>query len=147
MAIPTGVGDSGQICLRNSTSYCIKSNGTGAQVTITNYAPNYSNFTVVRTKTSEGFHFYQWQNGNGNCLREGNDFVVKIANGPCLNSDDTDWWYRGGDPAGDYVINAYPYTPTGATFMLVRGQPASGHLVFAYENIAVGDWAQWKVPT
>jgi hypothetical protein len=132
------VGSSGPICLTSASSYCIHSNGPGQQVTITNDNAQKSTFTVVYD--SNGFH--GWQNGNGNCLREGENFVVKIANGPCLNGDDSDWW----ELNSHYLMNQFPYTPTGITYMLVRGQPGTGHLVFAYESIAVGDWAQWNVP-
>ena len=82
-AVPDAVGDESQICLTNATSYCIKTNGTGNQVTITSVAADKANFTVVYD--SGGVH--GWQDGNGNCLREGTGGVVKIENGPCNTSD------------------------------------------------------------
>lgn len=65
-------------CLTNATSYCIKANGAGNQVTITNVAADKANFTVVYD--SDGFH--AWQDGNGNCLREGTGGVVWAAQAP-----------------------------------------------------------------
>ena len=137
-AVPTVIGSRGHICLK-TTSYCIHSNGAGNQVTITNNSADYSNFTVVDTSTSNGYFFYQWQNGNGNCLREGTNNIVKIENGHCSASDNTDWWefYQGA-----YVINDYY-----GHLMLVRGQPRTGFNVFAYSATSPGDWARWNVPT
>jgi hypothetical protein len=135
---PDVVGDSSQICLTYSVSYCIKSDGPGNPVTITNYAPNDSNFTVVRIKTIVGITYYQWQNGNGNCLREGTNQQVKLENGGCVSTDDTDWWRA----LSENVVG------NKSTFdlMLVRGTPATGDYVFAYASIPAGDWGAWNVP-
>ena len=84
------IGNSGPICLTNASSYCIHSNGPGNAVTITNVDAQKSNFTVVYD--SNGYH--GWQNGNGNCLREASNGVVKIENGPCNTSDGADLWYH-----------------------------------------------------
>jgi hypothetical protein len=121
-AVPDAVGDESQICLTNASKYCIKTNGPGNQVSITNVAANQANFTVVFDV--EGDH--AWQDGNGNCLREGAGNVVKMENGPCNISDYTDNWthsqgsnmwhnvyyggemYTKGDANGDYVFGGAP---------------------------------------
>jgi hypothetical protein len=137
-AIPDGVGDSSQICLTHSVGYCIKSDGPGNQVTITDHAPDDSNFTVVRTKMIGDLTYYQWQNGNGNCLREGTSFQVKLENGGCVDSDYTDWWYV---VSGTDIINE-KYID----IMQIRGTPTTGDEVFAYASILTNDWAAWNVP-
>ena len=83
-AVPDAVGDESQICLTNAPKYCIHTRGAGIQVSITNVAADQANFTVVFDV--EGDH--AWQDGNGNCLREGSGGVVKMENGPCNISDD-----------------------------------------------------------
>jgi hypothetical protein len=137
-AVPDVVGDSSPICLTTNTNYCIKSDGPGNQVTITDYAPNVSNFTVVRIKTIVGITYYQWQNGNGNCLREGTNSQVKLEHGGCVSTDDTDWWHL---ISGTSVENESTFD-----FMQIHGRPATGDGVFAQATIPAGDWYQWNVP-
>jgi hypothetical protein len=121
-AVPDAVGDESQICLTNAPKYCIHTRGAGNQVSITNVAADQANFTVVFDV--EGDH--AWQDGNGNCLREGTGGVVKMENGPCNISDDSDNWYHNqgsnmwqnvyyggemytkGDANGDYVWGGAP---------------------------------------
>lgn len=135
-AVPAGVGDSGQICLTNAPSRCIKTNGTGNQVTITSNPADDANFTVVRNNLNN----YQWQDGNGNCLREGTGGVVKIENGPCSNSDKTDWWTK-------VASNAYIDNLSNDAEMYTKGD-ASGDDVWASTTTPPsGSWVQWKVPT
>ena len=133
------------ICLMNAPSYCIKTNGTGNQVTITNYSPNYANFRIARSSADGlGDYYLQWEDGNGNCLREGTGNVVKIENGSCSNGDKTAWWFALGIFATEYGhVENQGY----GQFMLTRGAPTSGNKVFAYSSISSGDWAKWYVPT
>ncbi len=76
-AVPALAATSFHICLKNAPSYCLQSNGPGSQVTITN-SGSYANFHVVRTDNVGNI---QLENGSGNCLRAGDNFVVKIENG------------------------------------------------------------------
>jgi hypothetical protein len=121
-AVPDAVGDESQICLTNAPKYCIKTNGPGNPVTITNVAANKANFTVVFDVETD----HAWQDGNGNCLREGTGSVVKMENGPCDISDLSDNWthsqgsnmwhnvywggemYTNGDANGDAVLGGAP---------------------------------------
>lgn len=132
-AVPAGVGDSGQICLTSAPSYCIHANGTGNQVTITNIAADKANFTVVFYSSG----LYEWQDGNGNCLREGSGDVVKIENGPCSLSDPTDAWYKTGTQISNEGDIAIMYT---------KGD-ANGDNVWADPDTPSGSWIQWNVPT
>ncbi len=88
-AIPAQAAPSEHICLENAQSYCLQSNGTGQQVTITLNPAKYSNFTKSRTRSGGQVQF---ENGNGNCLRAANGNVVVIENGPCQDVADN-WWY------------------------------------------------------
>ncbi len=138
-AVPAGVGTKGHICLKNASSYCIKTNGAGNQVTVTNDSANYANFTVVSKETSGSYVFYEWEDGNGNCLREGTHNIVKIESGSCAAlGDNTDTWEL---YASHVVINDY-YGDS----MLVRGEPRDGFKVFAYSGTSKGDFYQWNVP-
>jgi hypothetical protein len=137
-AAPAGVGDSGQICLTSAPSYCIKANGTGNQVTITNVAADKANFTVVFASMG----LYEWQDGNGNCLREGTGGVVKIENGPCSLTDNTDSWYR---------VTGNSVTPelenSGDMTLMYTNGDASGDKVWAALPPPAGAWLRWNVPT
>ena len=133
-AVPDAVGDKGHICLTNATAYCIKSNGTGNQVTITSVAGDKANFTVVYD--SGGYH--AWQDGNGNCLREGTGGVVKIENGPCNTNDSTDLWYhiQGG--------NTW-YNESGG--IMYAFAPVTGYKVWTATTPPSGTWSKWNAPT
>jgi hypothetical protein len=127
------------ICLANSRNYCIQTNGTGNQVTITSNSADKGNFTLVRSL--DGGILQQYQDGNGNCLREGTGDVVKIENGGCSSGDDTAKWdISNGN--GNYLVNYY-YNG----YMLTRGTPASGDKVFAYSALPPGVWDQWTFIT
>jgi hypothetical protein len=127
----------GHICLKNSSSYCLQSNGVGNQVTITNNSGKYSVFTVKGPAiTINGVTTFQWENASGNCLREDGDMVT-IKDGGCSATDPADSW---GDNGGDLLNEFFEH------FMLVRGQPQTGFKVFAYVTVASGDWAKWSVP-
>jgi hypothetical protein len=82
--------------------------------------------------------YFQWQDGNGNCLREGISNDVKIENGPCASGDNTDWWAQ--DTATG-LSNVYY-----AGIMQTRGD-SNGYNVFAFMTIPSGDWYQWTYPT
>lgn len=134
-AVADGVGDSGQICLKNAPSYCIKANGGGNQVTITNVAADKANFTVVFDSMGD----FEWQDGNGNCLREGTGGVVKIENGSCAsnNNDTTDQWY--------YIMNQISNLKYTA-IMYTTGD-ANGDNVWADSDPPSGSWEKWNAPT
>jgi hypothetical protein len=130
------VGDSSQICLTNAPSYCIHSNGTGNQVSITNVAADKSNFTVVYD--SDGYH--AWQNGNGNCLREGTGGVVKIENGPCNITDHSDlWWHSQGGTTWYNDASNYP--------MYTKGDVSGDYVWTGQTPLPSGSWSQWNAPT
>jgi hypothetical protein len=132
------VGDSGQICLTNAPSYCIHSNGPGQQVTITNVDAQKSNFTVVYD--SNGYH--GWQNGNGNCLREGTNGVVKIENGPCNTSDATDFWGHG-------VGSTTWYNDFYKDNIMYTNGHVTGDKVWAgtVSSLPSGSYSKWNAPT
>lgn len=139
-AVPDGVGHKGHICLTYATSYCIETNGPGNQVTITKTSADYANFTVVYEVGSGDNINIEWQDGNGNCLREGTQNDVKIENGSCAAPDpypNTDTW-----DLSDYhtVVNLYYLD-----IMLVH-KAADGFNVYAYPSTMTGDLAQWNVP-
>lgn len=136
-ATPDAVGDESQICLTNDPSYCIKTNGTGQQVSITNVAAQKANFTVVYD--SNGYH--AWQDGNGNCLREGTDGIVKIENGPCDINDYTDVWFR-----YSYSGNNTWYNYSTQDIMYTNNN-VSGAYVFAAASLPTGSWSKWNAPT
>jgi hypothetical protein len=138
MAVPAAVGSKAQICLKNSSNYCLQSNGAGSQVTITNNSSNYSTFTVARIEDTVNGTEYEWQNASGNCLRQGGSNMVIIKNGSCSASDRSDLWQAfQGRVQNDFT----------AQIMLVRGQPKTGNKVFAFSTTPSGDWAKWNVPT
>jgi hypothetical protein len=134
-AVPDAVGDESQICLTNAPSYCIHTRGAGNQVAITNVAAQKANFTVVFDV--EGDH--AWQDGNGNCLREGTGGVVKIENGPCNISDDSDNWEH--SQGSDIWKNV----ETGDE-MYTKGTD-NGDLVWASTGPGPGAWINWNAPT
>lgn len=134
-AIPAAVGDSGNICLTNAPSYCIKANGAGKQVTITNVAANKANFTVVY----DGGGLHAWQDGNGNCLREGTGGVVKIENGACNYSDGSDFWYHS---QGSTTW----YNDSSSDIMYTKGT-VTGDDVWATASPTSGSWSKWNAPT
>ncbi len=130
------VGDSSQICLTNAPSYCIHSNGPGNPATITNVDAQKSNFTVVYD--TDGWHM--WQNGNGNCLREGTGGVVKLENGPCSLTDLSDrWWHAQGSTTWYNDASNHVMYATGA---------ANGAAVKAGATpLPSGSYGKWNAPT
>jgi hypothetical protein len=134
-AVPDAVGDESQICLTSDTSYCIHTNGAGKQVSITNVAAEQANFTVVFDE--EGDH--AWQDGNGNCLREGTGGVVKMENGPCVISDDSDNWEH------SQGSNVWKNVETGDE-MYVKSDE-NGDYVWASTAPPLGSWINWNAPT
>lgn len=142
-AIPAYSGASFHICLLNAkpTKYCLQSNGVGQQVTITSDSANWSNFTKQPLGPAEIFNF---ENGNGNCLRENDSNEVVIANGPCLSSDHDGQWVWPQNPPGNFtgVYQNHEYTNDE---MLVQGTPQDEYKVWAKAPVA-GDWAKWAPP-
>jgi hypothetical protein len=136
-AAPDAVGDESQICLTNAPSYCIKANGTGNQVSVTDVAADKANFTVVYD--SGGYH--AWEDGNNNCLREGNNGIVKIENGSCNINDYVDVWLRDAS-TGNNVWHNY----STQDIMYATGDD-NGDNVFASRNPPSGSWTKWNAPT
>ena len=142
-AIPAYSGASFHICLLNAkpTKYCLQSNGVGQQVTITSDSANWSNFTKQVLGPADDFNF---ENGNGNCLRENNSNEVVIANGPCLSSDQDGQWVwplnSSQSYTGVYKNHEYP-----SNEMLVQGTPQDEYKVWAKAPVA-GDWTKWAPP-
>ena len=138
-AIPAQAAPTGPICLTHSTHFCLVSNGTGRQVTI-DYTPgNWSSFHIVDSGTDPvtGATMWQFENGNGNCLRAGTGNVVKIENGSCASTDGADWWIETNGPGGPMVSMFY------RDKMLVHGTPHNGQNVW-HDTTRSGDWAAWQ---
>ncbi len=133
-AVPALAATSFHICLKNAPSYCLQSNGPGSQVTITN-SGSYANFHVVRTDNVGNI---QLENGSGNCLRAGDNFVVKIENGGCLTGNDADWWYNIGRAPCEVLSWRYNDET------LVHGT-VNGWNVWHADSQA-GDWFNWTGP-
>jgi len=115
------------ICLKNATTYCLRSNGGGQQVTITNNPANYSTFHQPLGG--------QYENASGNCLRAGTGNIVKIENGGCSATDQADTWYA---PVGmTFRVRSELYTDD----MLVHGV-ANGNSVWHATPVS-GDWYNW----
>lgn len=117
------------ICLLNAPSLCLRSNGGGNQVTIS--SNDYADFTVVRTSGAE----IQWENAAGNCLRAGDNNVVKLENGPCDPNGPNDWWVP--DPNNPHIL-----------FSVGRGERMLTHGAVSGFNVwwgpfQSGDWDQW----
>lgn len=138
-AIPAYSGSSFYICLLNSSTLCLESNGVTNQVTITSVAANWSVFTK-KYLYGEVFNI---ENGNGNCLRENDSYEVVIANGGCLSSDIDGRWVWEQDASGNFTgvmhNDEYP-----ADDMLVHGA-VSGDYVWARPPVS-GDWTKWSPP-
>jgi hypothetical protein len=141
-AVPAYSGASFHICLTSAPAYCLQSNGTGNQVTITSNKNNYSVFTKQYIDTGGDGAIFNVENGNGNCLRENNSHEVVIANGGCLSSDlDGRWnWYQiGVNYTGIWQNELYA-----SQFMLVHGD-VNGYKVWAVSPSS-GDWIKWTPP-
>jgi hypothetical protein len=140
--MPAYSGPSFNICLQNATQpkYCLQSNGVGQQVTITSDSANWSNFTKQAISAGEVFNF---ENGNGNCLRENNSQEVVIANGPCVSSDRDGQWVwpleTSQNFTGVFENNAHP-----SDEMLVHGNQDE-YKVYAKSPVT-GDWVKWAPP-
>jgi hypothetical protein len=133
--VPAQQAASFHICLINSSPYmCQKANGTGNQVTISRYSTDWANFSIVRMTTCcSGLAVYQFEDGNGNCLRAGTNNVVKIENGGCASNDNADWWVG----AGSGRLQSYLY----GDLMLTHGE-VSGYKLWHAARIS-GDWTDW----
>lgn len=128
------------ICLHSFPSYCIHSNGAGNQVTISNNANDWANFHVVRSGTDvNGNTDYQWENANGNCLREGSGNVVKLQNGGCVNGTADNWWAKGGAFVS-WTLGVRNFA--GSDYMLTHGA-VSGWNVWAISSPGNGDDWRW----
>jgi hypothetical protein len=130
---PAALASTFHICLLNASSLCLQSNGAGNQVTITSASGGYSNFHVVNTAADGSYYVYQFDNGNGNCLRAGSNGVVKIENGSCSASDSTDWWVAD----GNYLVN-YGY----GEYMLTHGNASGDNVWWGADQS--GDWVKWS---
>lgn len=136
---PAAQEDPFHICLKSAPSLCLQSNGAGKQVTINSSSAHYSNFHVVRSDAvSSAVTAYQFDNASGNCLRAGNNGVVKIENGTCSNGDPTDWWLFG----SNYMNNA-AFAASFDGYMYTNGK-ASGDNVW-WGTIKSGRWVRWTM--
>jgi hypothetical protein len=101
---PTLPYGASHICMYENDNSCLLGQGGGNQVeTSTSSA---SNWYLVNNTI--GTDWYQIQDGNGNCLREGTNNVVKLENSSCNANDQTDWWYiYGNNPPIENLRNSY----------------------------------------
>jgi hypothetical protein len=136
-AQPAAAADPFHICLLHKPHFCLKSNGAGKQVTITNNSADYANFHTVRESTYLGSPAYQFDNGQGKCLRAGDTGAVKFENGTCANGDATDWWANPIVDGVSYLVNE----GLGGD-MLTHGAK-NGYRVFC-AGATSGDWASWE---
>ncbi len=130
-AIPAQAATSFHICLKNASSYCLQFVAGGNQETITNNSAQYANFHIVQTSGA----LNQIEDGSGNCLRAGDNNVVKMENGGCVATNDADWWFSPGD--AQYRLESYAYSD----FMLVHGT-VNGYNVWHAIPVS-GDWYNW----
>ena len=131
-------GSSYFICLTNAQEYCLASLGTGEQVKITYNGLDWSTFHIVGTGTFNGWAKYQFENGNGNCLRAGTNNIVKIENGSCVSSDSADWWVSNDGAGSNRWVSEYYGGP-----MLTHGD-VNWYKVW-HANPVSGDWTQWTL--
>jgi hypothetical protein len=136
-AQPPAAADPFHICLLHKPHSCLKSNGAGKQVTITNDSADYANFHAVRTSTYRGSPAYQFDNGQGKCLRAGETGAVKFENGTCAKGDTADWWANPIVDGVSYLLNV-----GGGADMLTHGVK-NGDRVWWGAPVS-GDWASWK---
>jgi hypothetical protein len=122
------------ICLYNASTYCLQTNGTGQQVTITGSQFGYANFSKAAQKVCSGTNdCYQFKDGNGNCLRAADGNEVKIENGGCVASDDADWWIRS---------NKYFISKAYSNYMVTLTN-AGGANVY-HMSLISGTWGKWS---
>ena len=142
-AIPAYSGGSFHICLLNSKTvkYCPQSNGVRQQVTITSDSANWSNFTKQALGPSDVFNF---ENGNGNCLRENESHEVVIANAPCVSSDRDGQWVWPLNTSQNFT-GVFQNNEYSSDEMLVHGTPQDEYKVWAEAPVS-GDWAKWAPP-
>ncbi len=143
-AVPAYPGGSFTVCLLNASNpkYCIQSNGVSQPVTITTNSGNWSKFT--KQIVSVGAETFNFENGNGNCLRENTSHQVVIANGPCVSSDQDAIWI--------WPLNAQTQNYTGVwkneqytgEQMLVHGKQDQFKVLAG--TPASGDYAKWAPP-
>jgi hypothetical protein len=135
---PGATADSFHICLMNASSLCLQSNGAGNQVTITSNSADHSNFRVANSEILDGYDAYEFENGNGNCLRAATNGDVKIENGSCGVDDAADWWVSVINGSASYLVS-YDYGGR----MLTHGD-VSGYNVF-WGAEQSGDWDSWSL--
>jgi hypothetical protein len=128
------------ICLTHSPTFCLKSNGTGNQVTITSHPADYATFSTVAHGTYRGAREWRIANALGNCLRGGANFVVKIEDGGCSSTDPDDSWLDGGSP--NWLQNKNDYQ-TEALMKVVAAH--EGNNVW-HDAPCCNDWFRWSYP-
>lgn len=125
---------SGNWCLTNSPApgACMIGQGAGNQIQLTNSPGSYMHVSAVASGTFEGLPEYEYQNNNGNCVREGTGGIVKLQNGGCTGAADN-WWIN--ESGGHKDNQAY------LNIMYTNGT-ATGDNVFAgsgaWENFTIG---------
>jgi hypothetical protein len=136
----TPASSTGNICLKNKPKWCIKSNGTSRQVTLTDNQSDYASFTAFNKKPDGGVAVtFEFKNGNGNCLRAGSDTTVKIEDGACDPNDGQDRWYEGTPTSS--LVNF-----TIENFMGTKGW-GLGYKVWTTSDTGDGWWTNWTFPT
>lgn len=80
------------ICMWDNNNSCLEGQGPGKQVITTTNSSDYSNWWTNVNVCGYPSGVCEWQDGNGNCLREGTSNDVKLENGGCNSGDDTDLW-------------------------------------------------------
>jgi hypothetical protein len=97
---------------------------------------NKANFTVVYDP--DGWHMRQ--DGNGNCLREGTNNVVKIENGPCSITDYSDRWF--------HAQGSTTWYNDASSYVLYTKGDVTGDYVWAGQSpLPSGSSSKWNAPT
>jgi hypothetical protein len=83
------------LCLNFDQSKCLVTHGIGNQLTIG--TTGQANITSTFVGNWNGKLMVNWEDGNGNCIRENNSNAVIVANGPCQSSDNSAKWAQSND--------------------------------------------------
>lgn len=136
---PTPGSNPFNMALFSASSFRWHSNGTGAQVTISNSGADYATINAVNETTISGTNADQYQTGNGHCLYvNGAQQLIVGANSGCDTTRTDERFIVTLVANGGYLLQSDRYRGTYClTFNNAQGKP-----VWVEAN-QTGAWINW----